>query len=149
MKSDTIPDYCEPFRVPEAYRGLISLLRFFKQSGHLYIIDRLANTINAQDALSIIREMLSLVSRLSPMSPDGRVCISEEVIDEYEAMWRERLGAIVKSLEDVGKGKKWIVSVPCPYLPSDEELRRFSECVEKGWLKPSTVAVYAYAPHER
>jgi len=149
MKSGTIPDYCEPSRVPEAYRGLISLLRFFRQSGHLYMIDRLANTINAQDALSIIREMLSLVSRLSPVSPDGRVCISEEITDEREAKWRERLGAIVKPSEDVGKGKKWTVSVPCPYLPSDEELRRFSECVEKGWLKPSTIAVYAYAPHER
>lgn len=148
MKSSPVPDYCEPPRVPEAYRGLISLLKFFRQSGHLYMIDRLANTINAQDALGIVREMLSLVSRLSPMvAPSGeRVCISEEVTSEAEARWRRHLGAIV---EEVEKGKKWTVSVPCPYLPSDEELRRFSECVEKGLLKPSTVAVYAYAPHER
>lgn len=115
-------------------------------SGHLYMVDRFANTINAQDALGIVREMLSLVSRQTPrVEDDKRYCFwRDDVTDEREAMWYKNLGAIVEK-----KDGGWVVKVLCPYLPSDEELRKFSECVDKGFLKPSTIAVYAYAPHER
>jgi hypothetical protein len=140
------PEYCRVDRVPQEFGGLISLLRFYRMSGHLYMVDRFANTINAQDALGIVREMLSLVSRQTPrVEDDKRYCFwRDDVTDEREAMWYKNLGAIVEK-----KDGGWVVKVLCPYLPSDEELRKFSECVDKGFLKPSTIAVYAYAPHER
>ena len=142
----SVPEYCRVDRVPQEFAGLISLLRFYRMSGHLYMVDRFANTINAQDALGIVREMLSLVSRQTPwVEGDKRYCFwRDDVTDEREAMWYKNLGAIVEK-----EGEKWVAKVLCPYLPSDEELRKFSECVDKGLLKPSTIAVYAYAPHER
>jgi len=143
----SVPEYCRVDRVSQEFEGLISLLRFYRMSGHLYMVDRFANTINAQDALGIVREMLSLVARQTPEVVEGkRYCFSREVDNESEARWYTGLGADV---DEVEKGKKWVVRALCPYIPSDEELRKFSECVEKGFLKPSTVAVYAYTPHER
>jgi hypothetical protein len=145
----SVPEYCRVDRVSQEFEGLISLLRFYRMSGHLYMVDRFANTINAQDALGIVREMLSLVSRQTPrVEGDKRYCFwRDDVTDEREAMWYKNLGADVKPHPQ--ESGKWIVRVPCPYLPSDEELRKFSECVDRGFLKPSTVAVYAYTPHGR
>ncbi|WP_054849668.1 hypothetical protein [Vulcanisaeta sp. JCM 14467] len=48
------------------FPGVISLLRFFRAANQLYMIDRFANAPDPHTALEVLREMESIVLRLTP-----------------------------------------------------------------------------------
>ena len=54
-------DACDKSRIPSVYPGLLSLLRFFRESGRLDMLDKLAWMHDVQQGLRLIEEMASLV----------------------------------------------------------------------------------------
>lgn len=122
--------------IPWRFKRTIELLRFFRRYGMLYMLDRFANTIDAQGALAVLREMASLVSRLKPQ--DG-YCIVEKIRAE-DKEWFRRLGAEVEE-----RGEECWLKIRCPELPDENELALLSRCIENMVLRPSDLAAYAYA----
>ena len=130
---------CAKDRIPSDYPGLLSLLRFFRESGRLDMLDKLAWMHDVQQGLRLIEEMMSLVLRLTPVSLAGResgYCLIKENVSKDEARWYDRLGAIV----DQGN-----VYVKCPRLPSRDELMRLAECVSRGKLTFYDIVLFALA----
>jgi len=58
----------------EEYEGVISILRFFRRSGQLYMISRFANAVDSRTALAVLEEMLELIYRL----PKNKINLKEE-----------------------------------------------------------------------
>lgn len=132
-------------KISEKYRGIISLLRFFRRTGQLYMLDRFANALDASMALGMLREMMSIVDRLKPKvvrvgDKELKVCY-DEVISNEEAEWYRHLGARVEEVGD----RKLHVLVECPARPSEDELENLRKDIESMNIKPSELVALAYA----
>ena len=136
-------DTCEKSRIPYNYPGLLSLLRFFRESGRLDMLDRLAWMHDVQQGLRLIEEMASLASRLTPVSlsgEQGEYCLIARRVREDDARWYRRLGARVER-----RGDAYDVYVRCPALPSRDELTRLTECVTRGKFTFYDLVLFALA----
>ncbi|MGC8543133.1 MAG: hypothetical protein ACP5NQ_04270 [Vulcanisaeta sp.] len=137
------------YSIGERFKGIISLLRFFKRANQLYMVDKFANATDSHTALEVIREMESMVLRLKPTSVKiddedvKNVCLSKEINEDEVELYRH-LGA------RVGKsGGEWVYAVPCPKLPSEEELIDLKNAIDSHELKPSELAALALAKREK
>lgn len=136
-------DACDKSRIPSVYPGLLSLLRFFRESGRLDMLDKLAWMHDVQQGLRLIEEMASLASRLTPVSlpgEQGDYCLVDSGVGEDDARWYRRLGARVER-----RGGVYDVYARCPGLPSRDELSRLAECVSRGRLTFYDLVLFALA----
>lgn len=137
-------DQKEPKELSKRYGGIISLLKFFRRTGQLYMLDRFANALDASMALDIIREMMGIVDRLKPEvvkigDKELRVCYNE-VVGSEDAEWYRHLGARVEKINE-----ELHVLVECPAMPSEGELENLRKEIENMNIKPSELVALAYA----
>jgi hypothetical protein len=133
------------------YRGVLSVLRFFRRSGQLYMISRFANATDSKTALAVLEEMLELIYRLQPKKVNLKeekcrdedrtieVCFDREIGRE-DAEWYRSLGAIVCE-----GGERVRVLVECPGKPTLEELEKLKEAINNLEVRPSELAALAMA----
>ncbi|MFZ8812056.1 MAG: hypothetical protein ACO2PN_28640 [Pyrobaculum sp.] len=62
-------------RYVEEFRGVLSLLRFLRRAGRLGEVDKFASAPDAESAMEVLREAMSLVYR----SRRGGYCVEEEI----------------------------------------------------------------------
>ena len=118
---------CDKSRIPSDYPGLLSLLRFFRESGRLDMLDKLAWMHDVQQGLRLIEEMATLASRLTPVTlqgEQGEYCLVDSGVSEDDARWYRRLGARV-----VKRGDTYDVYARCPSRPSQDELSKLVRCM--------------------
>ena len=134
------------------FPGVINLLRFFRAANQLYMIDRFANAPDSRTALEVLREMESIVLRLTPKTIEEcdtgeqkqkqikvKACLSGEIRKDEVELYK-RLGAKVIECKD-----KIIFAVWCPKLPTDKELSELKEALDNYDLKPAELAALAMA----
>ncbi len=121
----------------QEFPGVVSLLRFLRRSGRLGEVDKFASAPDADSAVEVLREAMSLVYR----SRRGAYCHEEEIKAEEAEKYRYLCGRGCVVVE----GGKHILRVRCPKLPSEEELRRLHDELRAGRLKPSYLAALALA----
>jgi hypothetical protein len=124
----------------EESRGVLSLLRFLRRAGRLSEVDKFASAPDAESAVEVLREAMSLVYR----SRRGEYCVEEEIRAEEANRFEYLCGK-----KCIGKqGGKYVLRVRCPRLPTDEELAKPYDALKSGELKPSVLAALALAKRE-
>jgi len=116
---------------------MLSLLRFLRRAGRLGEVDKFASAPDAESAVEVLREAMSLVYR----SRHGGYCVEEEVRAEEVSRFEYFCGK--ECVE--GRGWGYVLRVRCPRLPTDEELERLYAELKSGRLKPGVLAALALA----
>ena len=124
-------------RYVEEFKGVLSLLRFLRRAGRLSEVDKFASAPDAESAVEVLREAMSLVYR----SRRGKYCVEEEVSAEEVSRFEYLCG---KKCVERGDGR-YVLRVKCPMLPTDEELEKLYAELKSGRLKPSVLAALALA----
>jgi hypothetical protein len=121
----------------EEFGGVLSLLRFLRRAGRLSEVDKFASAPDAESAMEVLREAMSLVYR----SRRGEYCVEEEIsaddVSRFEYLCGEKC---IKRRDG-----KYVLRVKCPKLPTDEELAKLYDALKSGRLKPSVLAALALA----
>ena len=121
----------------EEFRGVLSLLRFLRRAGRLSEVDKFASAPDAESAVEVLREAMSLVYR----SRRGDYCVEEEIRAEEVSRFEYLCGK--ECVER--RGGKYVLRVRCPRLPTEEELAKLYDALKSGRLKPSVLAALALA----
>jgi hypothetical protein len=122
-------------RYVEEFGGVLSLLRFLRRAGRLGEVDKFASAPDAESAVEVLREAMSLVYRR------GGYCVEEEVSAEEVSRFEYLCGK--ECIER--RGGKYVLRVRCPRLPTDKELAKLYTELKSGRLKPSVLAALALA----
>jgi len=109
------------------------LLRFLRRAGRLSEVDKFASAPDAESAVDVLREAMSLVYRR------GGYCVEEEIRSEEVSRFEHLCGKECVERRD----GKYVLRVRCPRLPTDEELERLYDALKSGRLKPSVLATLA------
>jgi hypothetical protein len=120
-------------RYMEEIRGVLSLLRFLRRAGRLGEVDKFASAPDAESAVEVLREAMSLVYR----SRRGGYCVDEEISAGDVSRFEYLCGK--ECVERRGGG--YVLRVRCPRLPTDEELEALYDALKSGRLKPSVAAL--------
>jgi hypothetical protein len=118
----------------EEFRGVLSLLRFLRRAGRLGEVDKFASAPDAESAMEVLREAMSLVYRR------GEYCVEEEIGAEEVSRFEHLCGKECVERRD----GKYVLRVRCPRLPT-EELAKLYAGLKSGRLKPSVLAALALA----
>lgn len=124
-------------RYVEEFGGVLSLLRFLRRAGRLGEVDKFASAPDAESAVEVLREAMSLVYR----SRRGGYCVEEEISAEEVSRFEYLCGKECIERRD----GKYVLRVKCPKLPTDEELEKLYAELKSGRLKPSVLAALALA----
>jgi len=124
-------------RYVEEFGGVLSLLRFLRRAGRLSEVDKFASAPDAESAVEVLREAMSLVYR----SRRGEYCVEEEIRAEEVSRFEYLCGK--ECVERRGGG--YVLQVGCPRLPTEEELAKLYDALKSGRLKPSVLAALALA----
>ena len=119
----------------EEFRDVLSLLRFLRRAGRLGEVDKFASAPDAESAMEVLREAMSLVYRR------GKYCVEEEIRAEEVSRFEHLCGKECVERRDC----KYALRVKCPRLPTDEELAKLYDALKSGRLKPSVLAALALA----
>ena len=111
------------------------LLRFLRRAGRLGEVDKLASAPDAESAVDVLREAMSLVYRRGGYCVEGE--ISAEEVSRFEFLCGK------ECVERRGGG--YVLRVRCPRLPTDRELEALYARLKSGRLKPSVLAALALA----
>jgi len=111
------------------------LLRFLRRAGRLGEVDKFASAPDAESAVEVLREAVTLVYRR------GEYCVEEEIRAEEANRFEYLCGK--ECVER--RGGKYVLWVRCPRLPTDEELEALYAGLKSGRLKPSVLAALALA----
>lgn len=135
--------------VLEKFKGVISLLRFLRRCNRLSEIDKFASAPDADTAIDILRNAMSIIYRSRmEVEENGRkkpYCYEDEIKEEEKALYEFLCGKnCVKKI-----GGRYVVRVECPQLPADKELEELRKAIDKGGIKPSTLAAIALARVKR
>jgi hypothetical protein len=125
-------------RYVEEFGGVLSLLRFLRRAGRLSEVDKFASAPDAESAMEVLREAMSLVYR----SRRGEYCVEEEISADDVNRFKYLCG---KKCIDERQDGKYVLRVKCPRLPTDEELAKLYDALKSGRLKPSVLAALALA----
>lgn len=137
-------------QIEKKYSKIIDLLRFFVETGRFSIVDRIANATSSTATMSALYEALRIVRSLTPRA--SRIRIVTDNGKSYEVMcceYGEDLGVGIKGrVEKVLAGdkkllQKTIYCVPCPILPSEDEVREFLAKAKENMEVAKEVAVLA------
>jgi len=112
------------------------LLRFLRRAGRLGEVDKFASAPDAESAVEVLREAMSLVYR----SRRGKYCVEEEISAEDVSRFEYLCGK-----ECIRRDGRYVLQVECPRLPTDEELAKLYDALKSGRLKPSVLAALALA----
>jgi hypothetical protein len=118
----------------EEFGGVLSLLRFLRRAGRLGEVDKFASAPDAESAVEVLREAMSLVYRR------GEYCVEEEIRAEEVSRFEYLCGK-----KCIRRDGKYVLQVECPRLPTDEELAKLYDALKSGRLKPSVLAALALA----
>jgi hypothetical protein len=121
-------------RYVEEFGGVLSLLRFLRRAGRLGEVDKFASAPDAESAMEVLREAVTLVYRR------GGYCVEEEISAEDVSRFEHLCGK-----KCIRRDGKYVLQVECPRLPTDEELAKLYAGLKSGELKPSVLAVLALA----
>jgi hypothetical protein len=124
-------------RYVEEFRGVLSLLRFLRRAGRLSEVDKFASAPDAESAMEVLREAVTLVYR----SRRGGYCVEEEISADDVSRFEYLCGKECVERRDA----KYVLQVECPRLPTDEELAKLYAGSKSGRLKPSVLAALALA----
>jgi len=124
----------------EEFGGVLSLLRFLRRAGRLGEVDKFASAPDAESAVEVLREAMSLVYR----SRRGKYCVEEEISAEDVSRFEYLCGK-----KCIRRDGKYVLQVECPRLPTDEELAKLYDALKSGRLKPSVLAALALARRGR
>ncbi len=113
------------------------MLRFLRRAGRLGEVDKFASAPDAESAMEVLREAMSLVYR----SRRGEYCVEEEISADDVSRFEYLCGK--KCVER--QGGKYVLRVRCPRLPTDKELEALYDALKSGELKPSVLAALALA----
>jgi len=119
----------------EEFRGVLSLLRFLRRANRLDEVDKFASAPDAESAVEVLSEAMSLVYRR------GGYCVEEEIRAEEVSRFEHLCGK--ECVERQGGG--YVLRVRCPRLPTDEELVKLYDALKSGKLKPSVLVALALA----
>jgi hypothetical protein len=119
----------------EEFRGVLSLLRFLRRAGRLSEVDKFASAPDAESAVEVLREAVTLVYRR------GGYCVEEEIRAEEVSRFEYLCGKECVERRD----GKYVLRVRRPRLPTDEELAKLYDALKSGRLKPSVLAALALA----
>ena len=122
-------------RYVEEFRDVLSLLRFLRRAGRLGEVDKFASAPDAESAVEVLREAVTLVYRR------GGYCVEEEIRAEEVSRFEYLCGRECVERRD----GKYVLRVKCPRLPTDEELAKLYAGLKSGELKPSVLAALALA----
>jgi len=122
-------------RYVEEFGGVLSLLRFLWRAGRLGEVDKFASAPDAESAMEVLREAVTLVYRR------GGYCVEEEIRAEEVSRFEYLCGK--KCIER--RDGKYVLRVRCPRLPTDEELAKLYDALKSGELKSSVLAALALA----
>jgi hypothetical protein len=123
-------------RYVEEFGGVLSLLRFLRRAGRLGEVDKFASAPDAESAVEVLREAMSLVYR----SRRGEYCVEEEISAEDVSRFEYLCGK-----KCIRRDGKYVLRVRCPRLPTDEELAKLYDALKSGRLRPSVLAALALA----
>ncbi len=125
----------------DEFRGIVSVLRYFIRTGRSFIVDRFASAANHEIAFKILHEMFMTIDREAEPGKEGKIRVRVRKDDA------ERLNALYKvDVEPAENPDYRYVVVNRPRRPSEDELRRFEECLKsEGMSLLHKIAVYAYA----
>jgi hypothetical protein len=129
-------------RYVEEFGGVLSLLRFLRRAGRLSEVDKFASAPDAESAVEVLREAMSLVYR----SRRGEYCVEEEISADDVSRFKYLCGE--KCIDERQDGK-YVLRVKCPRLPTEEELAKLYDALKSGRLKPSVLAALALARRGR
>ena len=113
------------------------MLRFLRRAGRLGEVDKFASAPDAESAVEVLREAMSLVYR----SRRGEYCVEEEIRAEEVNRFEYLCGKECIERQD----GKYVLRVRCPRLPTEEELAKLYDALKSGRLKPSVLAALALA----
>ena len=111
------------------------MLRFLRRAGRLSEVDKFASAPDAESAVEVLREAVTLVYRR------GGYCVEEEIRAEEVSRFEYLCGKECVERRD----GKYVLRVRCPRLPTDKELERLYAGSKSGRLKPSVLAALALA----
>ena len=126
----------------EEFRGVLSSLRFLRRAGRLGEVDKFASAPDAESAIEVLREAMSLVYG----SRRGEYCVEEEISADDVIRFKYLCG---EKCIDERKDGKYVLRVKCPRLPTDEELAKLYDALKSGRPKPSVLAALALARRGR
>lgn len=147
-----MPEHVES--VMKSYEGLISLLRFFIDDGRYSVVDRIAFALSPESAEVAILEALRVVRSLMDRAIRATIIVSRgEGVEEKEYSLTccdygegdgPGLKGIFKDASESGLINKTGYCVPCPHLPTSEELERFMSELRRDITIGRKVAILAY-----
>ena len=134
------------------YKEVISLLRFFVETGRYSIVDRIAYATSPSAIRASLYEALRIVRSLKAGSLTARIRVGEDKIyDHIECCeYGEDLGYGVKGLvEEIYSGSKeykgkTIYCAPCPGIPDEAELSDFLEESDRNTDVAKEIAILAH-----
>ena len=131
------------------YVGTISLLRFFIEDNRYSVVDRIAFALSPESAEVALLEALRIVRSLMERSVKVRIRTNENKfysvvccdygLDEGPGI----TGEFIEADSPEVKGKKGYC-VPCPMLPSAEELEELISELRKDLTIGRRLAILAY-----
>jgi hypothetical protein len=107
------------------------------RAGRLGEVDKFASAPDAESAIEVLREAMSLVYR----SRRGEYCVEEEISADDVSRFKYLCGEKCVKRRD----GKYVLRVKCPRLPTDEELAKLYDALKSGRLKPGVLAALASA----
>ena len=120
--------------------GVVSLLRFFRRINRLGEIDKFASAPDADSAIAVLRNLASWVMRNVAEVGGRRICYYKYDVGSDEKVVYEYLCGRRCVREVDGR---YVVEVPCPRLPSDEEVEELYRWLRDGCVRPDLVALLA------
>lgn len=121
------------------YGSIADLLRFFVETERYGIIDRIGNAVSPAAVKQALFEALRIVRSLKGTSKKGKVNDKVYECCEYGDI---KEGKHHPGLEAAIDGKRQYC-VPCPRIPSEDEVREFLEDVERDIDVAREVAILA------
>lgn len=138
------------------YKEVISLLRFFVETGKYSIVDRIAYATSPSAVRASLYEALRIVRSLKARSLTARIRVGDDkVYDPIECCeYGEDLGYGVRGLvEKIYAGPeeykgRTIYCTPCPGIPDEAELSSFLEEAGKNTdvAKEAAILAHTYRP---
>jgi len=113
------------------YPGIISLIQFFAETNRWGVVDRLATSMSPEGVETALYDMERLVRSLLPRRIKIRIKSREKTYELYCCEYGDKLGyGIYGEVSEVLEGpssikNEKIFCVPCPLIPSEEEVDDF------------------------
>jgi len=128
----------------ERFPGVISLLRFFAESGNYGVVDRVANSLSTEAVVQAIYDALRTVRAQSARAVKLKIksngesytitCVDYGILEREDPRYRLAIKGVVEEGPSELIGKR-VYCIPMPRIPSEEELESFFKAVEEEGIE--------------